>query len=79
MRKSQRLAFELSRYLSAQYRVSAKLVNRAHQTAIGAGRLAWADSPLGLEGETAIWPRRYCLGEQPMTLLKALLKALSDS
>ena len=35
--------------------------------------------PRCVGGETRFRPRLYCLGEQPMTLLKAVLKALSDS
>ena len=31
------------------------------------------------EAETKFRPRLYCRGEQPMTRLKAVLKALSDS
>jgi len=59
--------------------------NRAYQPAIGSSRLAGAASPSLsaspslCDGESGFRSRLYCRGEQPMTLLKAVLKALSDS
>ncbi len=38
-----------------------------------------ASMPSRVDGDLKLQPRLYCLGEQPITLLKAVLKALSDS
>jgi hypothetical protein len=53
--------------------------NRAYQRAIGSSRLARAASASPSAGEAGVRPRLYCRGEHLMTLLKAVLKALSDS
>jgi hypothetical protein len=55
------------------------LTNRAYQPAIRSSRLARAASSSLWEREAGFRLRLYCRGEQPMTLLKAVLKALSDS
>src|SRR4051794_21470364 len=50
-----------------------------HQLAAGTSRLARVSSLLRPEAGPGRSPRPYCRGEQPITLLKAVLKALSDS
>ncbi len=52
---------------------------RAYQPATGSSRLARTASPSLCEGKAGVRPRLYCRGEQPIVLLKAVLKALSDS
>lgn len=53
--------------------------NRACQSETGSSRLARAASPSLCGGEAELRPWLYRRGEQPMTLLKAVLKALSDA
>ena len=53
---------------------------RPASLALSPGRRITIPPPFTLmRAETRWRPRLYCLGEQPMTLLKAVLKALSDS
>ena len=52
--------------------------NIVERTSIGTGGQTRLPPRYG-EGEAGFRPRPYCRGEQPMTLLKAVLKALSDS
>ena len=51
----------------------------AHQPAIRLSRSVRTASPWRGEGARGLRPRLYSRGEQPMTLLKAVLKALSDA
>jgi hypothetical protein len=62
-----------NRRIGLRNRMLGRAAKRAFQTAIGSSRLARVSSPAGFR------PRLYCRGEQPMTLLNAVLKALSDS
>jgi hypothetical protein len=54
-------------------------VRGANQTAAGSNCSTWTGLGLLRDGGAGWQPRVYWRGEQPMTLLNAVLNALSDS